>query len=387
MTEKFKNMLEYIITEKEMKSKFYPALSTLMGTMMGAGFLGIPFVVTKSGFIPGLIYILIIGVFMLLVKLYIGEIALRTNGNHQLAGYAGIYLGKWAKYLVMLSMIFGIYGALIAYMIGEGRSLSYLITSSYNLSIVFSLGFWLIMSFLTYIGLKALKKYEKISMFLIFLIIGIMVLFLSWDVKATNLLYTGNNLFLPFGVILFSFLAFSAIPEVKRILSGEERKMKKVIFWATLIPAFIYALFTLLMVGVFGNSVGEIATLTSGLNRGFSILGIITMFTAFFTSSLAIRDMFRFDFKLGRFKGWCFCSFITLMLFLAISLFRLDNFIQILSIAGILSGGLTGILALFMNLQSKKLGRRKPEFSIKINYWIILLLIIFFIAGTILALL
>lgn len=369
-----------------MKSKFFPALATLMGTMMGAGFLGIPFVVAKSGFLAGLACIVLIGAVMLLVKFYIGEIALRTKGNHQLAGYAGIYLGKWAKFLMMISMIFGIYAALIAYMIGEGRSISYLLTGSFNFSLVFSLLFWFILSFLTYIGLKALKKYEKISMLLILAIVVIMVLFLSWDIKPANLLTTGTNLFLPFGVILFSFLAFSAIPEVKRILSGQERKMKKVILWATIIPAIIYSLFTLLMVGVFGTSIGEIATLTPGLNRGFSILGILTMFTAFFTSSLAIRDMFRFDFKLGRFKGWCLCSFITLILFVTITLFRLDSFIEILSIAGIVSGGLTGILALFMNIKAKELGNRKPEFSIKINYWIILLLALFFIAGTVLVL-
>ena len=162
--------------------------------------------------------------------------------------------------------------------------------------------------------------------------------------------------------------------------------MKRVIFWATFIPAVIYALFTLLMIGVFGANVGEIATLTPGLNRGFSILGIMTMFTAFFTSSLAIRDMFRFDFKLGRLKGWLLCSFVTLLLFVIITLFNLDSFIEILSIAGVVSGGLTGVLALFMNIKAKQLGNRKPEFSIKINYWIILLLSLFFIAGTVLVL-
>ena len=217
--------------EKEVKmihkKSITPAVAVLVGTTIGAGFLGIPYVVSKSGFFPGFFLLIVIALFMLVMKLYLGEIILRTNGNHQLTGYAEKYLGKKGKFLMFFSMIFGIYSALLAYLIGEGESLSYLF--GINASFFFSLLFWFLMLFLTFIGLKALKKYEKITMFIVLAIVFFIFLFYIKDIKAENLSYINkNNLFLPFGVILFSFLALSAMPEVKRLLYGNERKMKKV---------------------------------------------------------------------------------------------------------------------------------------------------------------
>ena len=60
---------------------------------------------------------------LLLVNLMAGEIVLRTKKQHQLTGYAEKYLGKWGKRLMMFSMAFSIYGALTAYLIGEGEVL------------------------------------------------------------------------------------------------------------------------------------------------------------------------------------------------------------------------------------------------------------------------
>lgn len=360
-----------------MKSKFFPALATLVGTTIGAGFLGIPYVVAKSGFIVGLLYLIFVGFIVLLVKLYLGEISLRTKGNHQLTGYAYYYLGKKGKALMFSAMIFGVYSAMIAYLIGEGRSLSFVLFGNFSYSFFFSVLFWLVMTFLTYMGLVALKKYEKIGMIFVLCFISLIFALFIGKIKVENLNYVGKDLFAPFGVILFSFLAFSAMPEIERILLGQEKLMKKVIIAGILIPFFVYLLFTLIVVGVFGKSVEEIATLSLG--RFFSLLGVITMFTAFFSQSIAIRDMFRFDFKLGRLKGWLLASFVPIALFLIIHFFNLVSFIQLLSVAGIVSGGLTGILILLMNLKAKKIGNRKPEYSVKINKWIIAALGLVFI--------
>ena len=364
------------------KSKFFPALAVLVGTTIGAGFLGIPYVASKSGFLPGLAYLLFVAIFMLFIKLYLGEISLRTKGNHQLTGYAERYLGKKGKWLMFFAMIFGVYSALIAYLIAEGKSLSYIFAGNESFSLLFSLGFWIIMTCLTYVGLRALKKYEKISMILILSIVVLVIIFFFPSIKLENLSYISpENIFLPFGVVLFSFLAFSAMPEVERILSGQEKLMKKVIFIGVMIPLFVYFLFMLIVVGNFGTSVPEIATLA--LPRFFSILAVLTMFTAYFALTIAIRDMFRFDYCLGRFKGWLLACFLPLVLFFIIYFFKIAGFISLLSVGGVVSGGLTGILILLMNKRAKKEGNRKPEYSIGINWLIILILSLVFILAVI----
>lgn len=364
--------------DKTMKSKFLAALAVLVGTAVGAGYLGIPYVISKSGFIPGIICLIFVAIFMLTMKLYLGEICLRTRGNHQLTGYAEKYLGMGGKILMFFAMIFGIYSALSAYLLAEGKSLSYLIFGNEMYSFVLSILFWIVMTGFTYVGLRALKKYEKIGMVLVLITVMLIAVIFFKDIRLSNLAYyEAKNLFLPFGIILFSFLAFSAIPEVSRVISGQEKLMKRILIWGIVIPALIYFIFTLVVLGNFGKNVPEIATLALG--RFFSILGILTMFTAYFTSTLAIRDMFRFDFNLGRFCGWLLACIIPLALFLSIYFFKVSSFIEILSISGIVSGGLTGILILLMNKKAKLLGNRKPEYALKINWQIILLMSLIFI--------
>src|SRR3990172_1958148 len=106
-------------------SKF-AALAVLLGTIIGAGILGIPYVVSKSGFAIGVVHILLIGIIMAIIMLYLGEIVLRTRTTHQLPGYAEKYLGQSGKKIMLAAMAFGIFSALIAYLIGEGRSISYM---------------------------------------------------------------------------------------------------------------------------------------------------------------------------------------------------------------------------------------------------------------------
>lgn len=370
------------MVKPKQKSKFFPALAVLIGTTIGAGFLGIPYVISKAGFFPGVFFLAFIALIMLFVKLCLGEVSLRTKGNHQLAGYAEKYLGKTGKILMFFAMFFGIFSALVAYLIAEGQSLSYMIFGNLTYALYFSILFWAIMACLTFIGLKALKRYDLIGMIFILLIVAVILIFFAGNVRFSNLSYTNfNNIFMPFGVILFSFLAFSAMPEVERVLAGQEKLMKKTIAWGILIPFIVYFLFSLVVVGSLGKNTPEIATLALG--RGFAILGVLTMFTAFFTQSIAIRDMFRFDFKLGRFRGWFIAMFIPLILFLLIYFSQFANFVKILSIAGVISGGGTGILVLLMNLRAKKLGNRKPEYSVKLGWLIAILISIIFIAGII----
>ena len=108
-----------------MKQKlFWEAIATMVGTIIGAGVLGLPYVVSQAGFLTGMITILGVGLVVLLLYLYLGETVLRTKGFHQLTGYAEKYLGKWGKGLMTFAMVFGTYGALIAYLIGEGEALA-----------------------------------------------------------------------------------------------------------------------------------------------------------------------------------------------------------------------------------------------------------------------
>jgi len=366
--------------------KLFAAVATMTGTIVGAGFLGIPYVVAKSGFFIGIIQIIIIGMVLMIAKLYLGEILLRTKKIHQLPGLAKIYLGKIGYSMMFFSMLFGVYSALIAYLIGEGESLSYIFTGNVSYAIYFAVGFWFILSFFVYKGLKALKKGESMGIIFVLIILFFILVYFLNKVNVDNLLtYNLSYAFLPVGVIMFALLGFSAIPEVLMELKKNEKLMKKAIMLGCILPVVIYCLFTFIVVGFAGDATPEIATFALG--KVFILLGVFTMFTAFFALSMAVRDMYRFDLGYNKFSSWLLACFVPLILFLVIYLFNLISFTQILGVGGVVSGGISGILVLLMVRKARKFGKRKPEYKVKLPPWVIWLLIIFLIAGLLLQLL
>ncbi len=361
---------------------FLAGTSILIGTAIGAGILGIPYVVAKSGFLIGLVHLLLLGAIILLTNLYLGEIILRTNGKHQLGGYAKKYLGKTGKFFMSFAFIFGIYSAILAYLVGISESFSFLFYGNFNYSILIGILFGVFMSYLLFRGLRALKTFEKFGVSAIFILFILIAIFFTKKISFENLTAINTNfLFLPFGVVLFALLCFSAIPEINLILKKDKKLMKKILVTGTLITILFYILFTLVVVGFKGAETPEIATIALG--PIFIILGIFTMFTSYLALGNALQDSFVYDFKYKKVKAWFFSALIPIFIFLIIKMFKYFTFIKILSIGGVVSGGLMGILILLMVKNSKKKGNRKPEYSIFINWIIIALLSLIFLLGII----
>ena len=362
------------------RSKFIATAFTLSGNIIGAGILGLPFVFSKSGFFIGILWLIILGMIMLYTFLCLGEVALRTKAKLQLLGYTEKYLGKSFKIILFFALLFGVYSALLAYLIGEGQSLSYLFTGSTNYGVYFALGFWLIMTLLLREGLRGLKKISTYGVLAVILIVFLISIFYFPEINYNNLNNVNlKDFFLPFGVVLFSLMGFNSIPELEMIIKGEEKKFKKAIILGVLIPILLYSLFSFIVVGALGEKIPEIATL--GLGKLFSLLGVFTMFTVYFVLSFALKDVYKLDLKLSKKMSYVLVSVIPLLIYLVLHILNKLSFIAILGIGGVISGGITAILILFMNKQSKKLGDRKPEYVMNIHWIIIIIISLVFVFG------
>ncbi len=362
--------------------KTLAAVSALTGTIIGAGILGIPFVVMKSGFTLGLLNIILLGTIIIITSLYLGEIMLRTKSDHQLTGYAEKYLGEKGKSLMFLATAFGILAALTAYLMGEGESLSYLIFGSSLYKTHLTLFFWVALSSISYYGLKALKRGEEIGLTLVIIFLCSILIFYSSDINVQNLSYNNtNNILSPFGVVLFSLLGFSAIPELKRLLGKNKNLIKKSVISAYVIAIIIYIIFTLVVLGVKGKYVPEIATLALG--KPFIVLGIVTMFTAYLCLTTALIDTLRLDFNLTKNKSWLITILIPLLIFTILNVTNNASFVKIIGIGGAISGGLTTLLILIMFHKAKYLGDRRPEYTLPYSKILTLIIILIFTLGII----
>lgn len=366
--------------------KFLSTAFTLTGAIIGAGILGLPYVFAKSGFLVGLLWLIFLGFIVVLVNLYIGEITLRTKDTHQLPGYAEKYLGVLGKRIMFLAVIFGVYSALLAYLIGEGQSLSKLFTGGIEYALLFGFGFWIIMTLLLQGGLKRLKNIGYWGVLAIITIIFVVFFILVPQVKLNNIIHMNvSNIFLPYGIVLFALLGFTSIPELRREVGKDKKLLKKAIFLGAFIPIILYLMFSFVFVGVLGQSVAEVATLSFGGVLGIILLllGIFTMMTSFFALSFALKDYFIFDLKERKIL-FLFVSIVPLLLYFLVYFFNLAGFVKVLGIGGAISGGITGILVLFMNFRAKKKSERKPEYSIPINWFIVGILSLIFLAGILL---
>ena len=363
---------------------FYAAIATLVGTIIGAGVLGIPYVIAKAGFMTGLINIVILGIAVLLLYLFMGETVLRTRGNHQLTGYAEIYLGKWGKRLMVFAMVFGIYGALIAYLIGEGEALAAIFSSTNYL--LFRFIFFVIVSALIHKGLKAIENSELVMSTLVVLIVIIISAYAIPRIDTANLTaFSLSRIFMPFGVILFALAGTIAIPEMKEELVHNKELLKKAIIIGALTPTVLYLVFSFVIVGSMGLGTTEIATtgLAEILGQKMFVLGnlfaVLAMATSFLTLGLGLKEMYHYDFHISRNVSWL----LTILPPLALFFLMEKSFVGIIGITGGMAMGLEGTLVVLMYRQAKKIGARKPEYQLAKNSIIDYALILIFMMGII----
>jgi len=365
------------------KKPLYQAIATLTGTVIGAGILGIPFVIAKAGFWTGVINIVILGLVSMLLYLYLGETVLRTKGKHQLTGYAEKYLGQKGKLLMMFSMIFGIYGALVAYLIGVGQAAAAMFGGN---AILYTLLFFIIVASLIYSGLRKVANAELYLLPFMLLVVAL-IAFLSY--KHIDLInFTPLNIYallVPYGVVLFAFLGATAIPEMQMELEKNAKYMKKAIIIGMLIPMITYLLFAVFIVGVTGLSTTQISTIGLGQAIGphmifiGNIFAVLSMTTSFLALGLALQQMYTFDYGLTKKLSWI----LTCVAPLIIVFSGFTTFSKALNISGIIAGGLTGVLIVLMAIKAKTMGNRKPEYEMPINWFIASLLIALFAGGAV----
>jgi len=367
---------------------FILALSVLIGTIVGAGIFGIPYVIAKSGIIPGLFYFIVLGMAVALILLLFGEVILRTKEKHRLIGYAQKYLGGWGKNLITLAVIVGVTGALLAYLIIGGEFLSILLSFADISSFHSSLIFWAVLSYFVFRGLKLIAPTEIFTNLLFFLVIFIILFFSFSKVEVSNIsLFNSPEAFLPYGVILFALAGWLAIPEALEVLRkpGEKKQIKKVIILAMVLIVLFYILFALSIVGVTGQNTSSdaLSGLVPFLGKEIifwgALAGLITLADSFLVVALSFKNTFIYDLGLSRMAAFAIASGLPLILFLL----GFRSFIHVIGFVGIVIGTIEGIVIILMFKKAKKMGDREPEYSLKIPSVLLYCLIAIFILGAI----
>jgi len=323
-----------ISTIKVEKLRITPieGLAILVGTLIGAGILGLPYAASKVGLIPAIG--ILFGVMLLL--LFTALIVLKLSadmGGAQMSTIANRALGNAGGWIMYISIMIMGFGAFLAYIVGMGN----IFTTLFGINeIVGAILFWILASSVIYLGLEASGKTELIMGFvLIVIFIGVTIMLFP-HARVENALYVDiGGIFSMLGVVIFAFGFHTVIPDVYRGI-GSYKKTKKILVLAFLIPTVIYGVFMVMFLMVFGKNTPQVAT--QGLETIYNGIGkivgnalpLIAITTSYIGMGLAQQSNSKEFLKLKKPAAWS----LTVIPPIIIYLLGVRNFADVLAFVG-----------------------------------------------------
>ncbi|MBW6440792.1 amino acid permease [Patescibacteria group bacterium] len=363
------------------------AVSSMVGTSVGVGIFSLPYVASKSGFFFFIILIILLGIVTTTLSLMYGEITLRTKNKGRLVGFCEKYLGKNGKKIATVVTLFTLYSSMLAYIIIGGIFGSAVFSSSFGGNeFSYSIIMFLFISVGIYISLKLISVIEFLMVIFLFVaILGIIIKGVPM-VEVGNLISNDSSqFFFPFGAILFSLGALSAIPELEHIIKKGQKRIKDVIVIGNIIPIVVYILFVFVILGITGAGTSEEAFHGLSLSVGDGIVtlglifGIFAISTSFLMLGVNLKEIFWYDYHLSEKTAWALTCFVPFAVFVL----GMRDFITVVNIAGSIAGGFAGILIIIIFYRAKKMGDIKPAYSIKVPIIISIIMVIIYSAGII----
>ena len=334
------------------------ASSVLLGTIIGVGIFGVPYVASKSGFMVAIFYLLFLGTVATVVHLFYAKIVLSSGDGHRLVGHVREYLGRsWAR-VASVTVVFVRFGSLLVYIIVSGHFLSALLGGS---PFWWSLIFFMLGSLAVFFGLKTVAVIEVLlSGFLLFSIVLIFFFGLPHITLANLSGFDVYNFFLPYGVVLFALGGITAIADME-IIAKQNKNPEKTLYTSvivgTLTAVVVTALFTLAVVGITGPSTTPeaLSGLQGFLHPGVLVIGlvfgVVALFTSFLTIGLNLKKILQLDFKINDHLAWGLTCLVPCVIFLL----GLTDFIGVMGILGAVFGAMTPI---YVSLIYRKVSSR-----------------------------
>lgn len=337
---------------KDLK-KFFLALSTLAGTIIGVGLFSLPYITIQEGIFVIIGYFLALGFLAILVHLLFAEVAIKTPDFLRMPGFAKFHLGKWGERIAFLEITLGLFGANLAYLIIGGKFLTELLEPGLGGNeFIYTIVYFFLGAVIVYLDIKIISQVEFLGLILFFLILFIIFFKGFSHLSFSNLFVVSEkrDLFLPYGPILFSLWGTALIPEIEEMLGKRKYLLRKIVPIAVIISIIAYLLFIFLVVGISGQRTSDEAIsglknfLGSEIVNSLLLFGLLTTFTSFIVLGLTLKKIFWYDFKIKKNIAWLMTCIIPLGLYIG----GVKNFINVISFVGGVTIGIDGILVILM---------------------------------------
>jgi amino acid permease len=320
----------------------------MIGTIVGAGIFGLPYVFSQAGVPVGLLYCLVLGGAAVLTHWFYALVVEVTPGKHRLVGYVHKHLGGVAAEVASVTNPLGMLGSLLAYLILGGAFLAVLFGGS---AMMWGLIFFAVMSIILCLPFRRLEYIESYLTWLLIATAAVVVALVAPHIKMENLVTVdATKWFLPYGVVFFSFGGLSVVPDIVEVLNKKMKQVGMAIVAGTVFSVALSAVFGLVVAGASGgatasDAIGGLIPIVGRAIVGIgAVFGLLAVATSFLTIGENIKDQFRMDFKLSKWAAWG----AAIGLPLAAYLFGARDFIGVLGFLGAVFGVIDGVLIALM---------------------------------------
>ena len=340
--------------------KILPA-ALLSGTIIGAGVFSLPFIFERAGWVAGAFYLVAGTAVFYYIHVMYADIILRSGESFKFVGYARQYLGEAAFWISILVTVIGALLTLTAYLVLANKFFEIIFPGVPMINGSLSL-FWLISSITIFISVKRMARLEFLitgGMIAIIFLIFLFGLFGNPERITEMATINWGWWWLPFGPVLFSISGRSAVPAV--IEYFEENRIpfdqfKKVIFWGTTVPAIVYGIFVVGVIGIASiiteNSIAVFKSLPSVFPAAVGVLGLLSLWSSYIVIGMSVDEILRIDLKIPKIMARLAVVVVPVLFIYA----GFNDFIKLIALAGGIFLALEGIIVTAMWQKVEVLG-------------------------------
>ena len=346
---------------KNKQLSVWEAACIITGYGIGGGVMSMPYLAARIGFINACIVLIIAFAASYVLHLMIADLSLKTEDGGQIIACLNQFLFKGKLKKVLTFSFFGLMLAILftnltGYITGAEEILVSLLPIS---PFVAKLLFYLLAAAVVIFGLKAVGVSEKISIAVIFALIGVLAVasFFRPANEIPMFTFDMNGVLAYFGMAMFSLSAFFSVPQAVEGLQGDKKKIKKAVFLGFL-NNFILIVVINFCALLASKEVTEVAMTgwSAGIGLWAQIVGgiftLLAMLTTYWSLSLALSDIVRETLKWNEKLSWL----VTTLPSLILALVNLGGFMGIMRTAGGLISIIIAVMVVPAFINSKKAG-------------------------------
>lgn len=343
----------------ESKLTFFEATSIIVGHGVGSGILSVPFLASRNRWYDILWIILLVYGINLVMHFMIAELSYNNGGAQFIKCFEKeLFVGRMKKAATWFA--FGLLGfSVVVNVSGFIAGAAAVFGAWFGLpSAAGMLLFYVLAASVVYIGMKLVGICEKIAVFSMVGVIGI--LFIATLVSDISPLpdsfVSASNLLALYSMVSFSLSAVMSVPQVVKGLNGDRNQIMGSIAAGTGINVGLILLITFMTLLGAGSGVtenGALVDLSLHLGGWVSIIGyifsLLALATSFWANTLNLRDIVNEQTGWGVKKSWLAASLPCLV----IALIGVESFVGFTRLAGVVQV-LTGIGIIIAYNRSRK---------------------------------